>query len=153
VRSEIVTHDGDWKTFYYLRTYVHLISAVLVKRQIFWTHDTVSEGKNDRRSPHKKQAEARQRFLTSHKTPQTIKKMFVSPATLLSFLMAAPMAVHAATGASFSYDPTAEYGPANWGKLAIDGNACDGESNSPIAVTTGPCDRWGNYKFQVCNVM
>jgi carbonic anhydrase len=75
--------------------------------------------------------------------------MFVSHAAVLSFLMAAPMAVNAATSASFSYDPNLENGPANWGKLAIEGNACDGESNSPIAVTTGPCDRWGNYKFSV----
>jgi carbonic anhydrase len=75
--------------------------------------------------------------------------MFVSPATLLSFLVAAPMAVHAATGAAFSYEPNAEYGPANWGKLPIEGNACDGESNSPVAVQTGPCDRYEDYKMKV----
>jgi carbonic anhydrase len=79
--------------------------------------------------------------------------MFVSRSAVLSFLLAAPMAVNAATSASFSYEPNADNGPANWGTLAIDGNACDGDSNSPIAVETGPCDRYEDYKMKVGNTL
>jgi carbonic anhydrase len=76
-------------------------------------------------------------------------------ATCLLFSVTAPTVtlVHAATGAAFSYDPEAENGPANWSKLEIDGNQCGGSSNSPIAVYTRACDRWGNYEFQVCFIL
>lgn len=82
--------------------------------------------------------------------------MFISRSALLSFLVmaAAPSAViqqvvHAATSAAFSYDPNSDVGPDNWGLLPIDGNECDGENNSPIAVTTSDCTRYANYQFDV----
>jgi carbonic anhydrase len=75
--------------------------------------------------------------------------MFVSRTALATLLLAAP-AAYAATSAAFSYDPNADNGPSNWGDLVIDGNACDGEKNSPIDVATRACDRFGSYKFSVC---
>jgi carbonic anhydrase len=74
--------------------------------------------------------------------------MVLSRLALVSFLLAAPGA-YAATGAAFSYDPDVENGPSQWGALEIDGNACDGEKNSPIAVATGTCDRYEDYKMDV----
>jgi carbonic anhydrase len=69
--------------------------------------------------------------------------MVLSRSVLVSFFLA----TH---GAAFSYDPAdMEFGPSSWGDLAIDGNACNGESNSPIAVATGPCDRYEDYKMDV----
>lgn len=59
------------------------------------------------------------------------------------------MGALAESSAAFSYDPTDEYGPANWYKLDIDGNACAGNKNSPIAVETTSCDRYENYRFVV----
>jgi carbonic anhydrase len=75
--------------------------------------------------------------------------MFFSHLALISLLMAAPMGALAESSAAFSYDPTDEYGPANWYKLDIDGNACAGNKNSPIAVETSSCDRYENYRFVV----
>jgi carbonic anhydrase len=78
--------------------------------------------------------------------------MFISRSALFSFLVtAAPTStlVHAATSAAFSYDPTSDVGPDNWGLLPLDGNQCDGEKNSPIAVTTSGCTRYANYQFDV----
>jgi hypothetical protein len=71
--------------------------------------------------------------------------MVLSRLALVSFLLAAPGA------AAFSYDPAdVDFGPSSWGDLAIDGiNDCNGESNSPIAVATGPCDRYEDYKMDV----
>jgi carbonic anhydrase len=74
--------------------------------------------------------------------------MVLSRSALVSFLLAAPGA-YAATGAAFSYDPDSVVGPSSWGDLEIDGNACNGESNSPIAVTTGSCDRYEDYEMDV----
>lgn len=53
---------------------------------------------------------------------------------------------------SFSYDPHAENGPSNWGKLPIDDNQCDGTSNSPIAIQTYECDRYEDYILNVSTV-
>jgi carbonic anhydrase len=54
-----------------------------------------------------------------------------------------------ATSAAFSYDPNSEYGPEHWGDLLIDGNQCNGSSNSPVAIESGGCDRYEDYKFSV----
>jgi hypothetical protein len=78
--------------------------------------------------------------------------MFISRLTLLSFLVtSAPTAtlVHADTSVAFSYDPLSDVGPANWGLLPLDGNQCDGEKNSPIAVATSACTLYANYHFDV----
>lgn len=57
--------------------------------------------------------------------------------------------VTAKTEATFSYDPHAETGPDNWGKLDIENNQCNGMSNSPIAIETHHCDRYEDYVFNV----
>jgi hypothetical protein len=83
--------------------------------------------------------------------PSTMLFSRAALAAILLFTVTAPTFtfVNADTGAAFSYDPEAANGPANWGKLEIDGNQCGEKSNSPIAVYTRACDRWGNYEFQV----
>ena len=79
--------------------------------------------------------------------------MFTSRVEIVSFLAAASLMDASASSAStFSYDPTSEFGPSKWGALEIDGNACNGESNSPIAVETSRCTRFENYSLSVSTV-
>jgi hypothetical protein len=79
--------------------------------------------------------------------------MFVSRVEIVSFLAAASlMGASASTSTPFSYDPTSELGPSKWGNLEIDGNVCDGESNSPIAVDTSDCTRFEDYTLSVSTV-
>jgi carbonic anhydrase len=72
---------------------------------------------------------------------------------LFLFLLFAPSSIFVAGSSSqtsFSYDPSASNGPADWGNLAIDNNACSGNSNSPIALnSTNHCDIVGDYIFEV----
>jgi carbonic anhydrase len=76
--------------------------------------------------------------------------MILSRFTFAYFLsIATAPVVHASTAAQFSYDPDSVYGPQNWGNVAVDGNACDGMKNSPIAVETTSCDRFEDYVFAV----
>jgi carbonic anhydrase len=75
-----------------------------------------------------------------------------SRAVLLSFFLATagPMGAFAA----FSYDPTnLEIGPAKWGELPIEGNVCNGQSNSPIAVESMACTKFEDYKFTVSTLI
>jgi carbonic anhydrase len=72
--------------------------------------------------------------------------MFASRVEIVSFLVAASLT---GAGADFSYDPNAEFGPSSWGNLAMNGNVCNGTSNSPIDVKTSCCTRFQNYIFNV----
>jgi carbonic anhydrase len=80
--------------------------------------------------------------------------MFVSRVEIVSFLAAASLMGHAnaAGGAVFSYDPTADLGPSNWGDVDVDDNKCEGEKNSPIAVEKSACTRFEDYSFSVSTV-
>jgi carbonic anhydrase len=80
--------------------------------------------------------------------------MFVSRVEIVSFLAAASLMGHAnaAGGAVFSYDPTADLGPSNWGDVDVDDNQCEGEKNSPIAVEKSACTRFEDYSFSVSTV-
>ena len=79
--------------------------------------------------------------------------MFTTRAALSTFFAALAMASNMdgamAADGEFSYNPAADNGPANWGAVPVDGNACNGQKNSPIAVTTGKCDRFEDYTFSV----
>jgi len=72
--------------------------------------------------------------------------MFLSRVEIVSFLAAASlMGASADSSSAFSYDPASDLGPANWGGLDIEGNVCDGSSNSPIAVETSGCTKFEDY--------
>ena len=79
--------------------------------------------------------------------------MLTTRAALSTFFAALAMASNMdgamAADGEFSYNPAADNGPANWGAVPVDGNACNGQKNSPIAVTTGKCDRFEDYTFSV----
>jgi carbonic anhydrase len=72
--------------------------------------------------------------------------MTFSRAALASLLAACTLA---STEASFSYDMTSATGPTFWGDLAIAGNACSGDKNSPIDVVTSSCTDFADYQMTV----
>ena len=63
--------------------------------------------------------------------------------------IAAKTQLASGASAAFSYDPLAENGPQNWAKLPLEGNVCNGNKNSPVAVETRSCDKFANYTFSV----
>lgn len=48
----------------------------------------------------------------------------------------------------FSYDPTLG-GPETWSSLSIEGNACSGQKQSPIAIRPTSCNVGANYEMKV----
>lgn len=66
-------------------------------------------------------------------------KLILASATLVT--------VASAASDSFSYDPDAKYNPDNWANLDMGDspNQCAGMANSPIDITTSPCDEYADY--------
>ena len=72
----------------------------------------------------------------------TINTLFIIIAITTSLSLGAEV--------EFSYDPTSDVGPDNWGTLDVEDNQCDGMSQSGINVVTGQCDEFNaNYTFTV----
>jgi len=69
------------------------------------------------------------------------------PFTKLAIAFLSTFIIAHADEGSFSYDPSSSTGPASWGDLALEGNQCNGQKNSPIAVQSRPCDRFEDYVF------
>lgn len=69
----------------------------------------------------------------------------------MKFVVALPLlvALAGADSGTFSYDPAAGNGPDNWKDLELEGNACGGDSNSPVDLESSACDIFADYKFNV----
>ena len=77
--------------------------------------------------------------------------MMFSRLSLLAALITTPFAVDGA-GGSYSYDPTADNGPAFWSQVVTTNpNQCDGLKNSPVALSSAEeCDLYeADYTFVV----
>jgi len=69
----------------------------------------------------------------------------------LAALSALMRSAYGATGPVFSYQPGAELGPENWGKVVFDDgrvNECDGDEQSPVAFTDEGCTVFADYVME-----
>ncbi|KAL7577096.1 hypothetical protein ACA910_019701 [Epithemia clementina (nom. ined.)] len=64
--------------------------------------------------------------------------------TVFAFLALLGLASTNAEGGDYSYNMTAANGPPNWANLNIAGNACGGNQQSPIALTTQGCETFND---------